>query len=379
MSNADQVQRKDQIVHAVKQLVDVHDAWVADEQATLVTENFVDAAEYAINVCTHGDLPADCRELARAVEGFGKLWAAYQASGDVRPPAGIWGAFKEMVRALEGATREVSRTIEPVHVLYDQLTADKFSGRDEQIARMYGQRVELPNSKPKWTGPFFDNNERPDSELIFQQAQFEKGVKGYERVLPEGWIHPAEEARTKLHNADFENRLERIDDLKTDEKHEDPATIEAMLREGAYVSQIAKAKHVTEEAVRAVAAEHGIEATEFEGYGAHRSDHEPAPIPEAIAALDAGRRPDDTSEAENGLVPNNPSDEQVEIPGETDAQIAHILELLALDGDDEMGAADIARAVTERTGVTCSATKVVNVSRQKKQADAELAVEASTA
>lgn len=352
--------RRDEILGSVENLVAEHDRWAADPHMELPTRALEDAVEAVVETCATGDVPHDCRDVVAAAARLGVVWEAYR-NGDRaqggHPRSEVWSRMADVFHCLRGVAAHRPRTIEPVSLLFEQLK--DFAGRDLQIARMYGHRIELRDGKSKWVGPFFDDREVPRGDLIRQEAEKPGSV------IPAGWIHPSEEARVREANAADAARIARTTE-RAAEPAEDPASVEELLREGQYPDVIARVKRTTEAAVRTEAAEKGIVPNERPNLRAVRSDHEqpvPAevnsPVPtqgrgvgEAPVANSPDERPKGREKAAKGR--SKPSTEPAGMSAE---DLASAVSLLA-EADPSLGAPDIVRRIREDYGATVTVQAV---------------------
>ena len=163
--------RKEQILAAVDNLIHVHDAWENDDHSPGVpTEAFEQAVEDCVGIVCTGDLPSDCREINTAVGRLAVEWNEYREgrkiNGNGTPFDSLWAAYREIVQARRGADAPVKRTLESVAQLREQKVSDF------QIAKLYG--VMHPQSGlygPTWEGVFFDDNSRVMHDKIDQESK----------------------------------------------------------------------------------------------------------------------------------------------------------------------------------------------------------------
>lgn len=270
--------RRQAMLLAVGELIRVHDEWEADPEGPgYITSPFEGALNHAVAVCCHGDVPADCREVATAMDALRTAWNRYQ-EGDRLPgavPTGeFWSSFRGVLAAFNGAENPNVRPLEPVHLLYESMRS--YPNRDLQIARMYGTRQPDGRGGFQWVGPFFGPNGVPRADLIHRQAQAERGVKGVEPVLPADWVHPEHVAASARAKAAAEGRLSRLESRAGESSPKiDPATIEDLLREGQYPDVIAKVKGVPMADVLREAERLALQPATRPNLAAERSAHEP--------------------------------------------------------------------------------------------------------
>ncbi|HTI49766.1 MAG TPA: hypothetical protein VL475_02400, partial [Planctomycetaceae bacterium] len=214
----------------------------------------------------------DCRNLVAAMAKLGGQWVKYQnglQTDDFRPLPDFWEAFRQMQTARQGSVARVKQTRESVELL----RRDKQP--DLQIAKMYGKyNFDLK----KWEGVFFTDRGVPNSALIDQEE------KQPGSVLTADYVHPDDAEAMARSESDLERELQALESA-TQGPDTDPATIEEMLREGAFPAQIARAKGVTVSDVLKVANELGITPNEKPNLSNLRAPQEPTITAEQDAAL----------------------------------------------------------------------------------------------
>lgn len=208
----------------------------------------------AAMTCGQGDIPECCRDLAIiAVPRLHEEYRGYSLReiGKVRlengaPWPSFWAAAKAAAIARAGSDAPVGERLEPVSVLLEQgVTHD-------QIARhIYGRRG---------VGPFIQANGAPDIGLIEKEAH-EPGS-----VIPEGWVPPWLQETLKRRQMELASKLSAFDRLECAKRYDDPATVEEMIRDGAFVQQIERAKGVTRDVVMAAAQRIGVTPVDGPGY-----------------------------------------------------------------------------------------------------------------
>lgn len=265
--------KKEQILRTVDALLKVHDEWERDPQSPAVpSERFERAMDLSIQVCGDGDVPADCRNLVAAMAKLGGQWVKYKnglQTDDFRPLPDFWEAFRGVQSARQGSAARVKQTRESVALL----RRDKLP--DMQIAKMYGKyNFDLK----KWEGVFFTDRGVPNSALI-DKEEAEPGS-----VLTADYVHPDDAEAMARSESDLERELQALE-TATKGPDTDPATIEEMLREGAFPAQVARAKGVTVSDVLKVANELGITPNEKPNLSNLRAPQEPAITAEQDAAL----------------------------------------------------------------------------------------------
>lgn len=269
--------RKTEILSAVDRLRRAHDDWEADDEAPVVpTVELERVINATIRTCEAGDVPAECRDLVQAVDAMGVEWRDYENGKrmrDQRPMPAFWESLRSVWRARAGTSRPKPRRPEPVR----ELVAQKVSY--QQIAqRIYGW---FNSELDRFEGPLLDDFGNPDIDLIHKESTSPGSV------IPADWIHPSESVRVRDQIAAAESALEATE-RHEEARTEDPATIEELLRQGAFPQQVARAKNVSLEEVMEVAANCGITPAEMPNLASLRSPHEPALTPEQDAALQPG-------------------------------------------------------------------------------------------
>lgn len=207
-----------------------------------------------LQVCDAGEIPAGSRDLAMvAVPRLAEECRAYaqREHGKVRPENGapgpsFWASVKAVARARADASTPGVEKREPVALLLQQgVTPD-------QIARfIYGRRG---------VGPFLQANGAPSIALIEQEAR-EPGS-----VIPTDWVPPWQRTLLERRDQQLNARLQRYDQQELARHYDDPATVEEMLRDGAYVQQIERAKGATREEILEAARNLGVTAVDGPGY-----------------------------------------------------------------------------------------------------------------
>lgn len=269
------MERREAILAAVDTLIRVHDEWEADPKSPVVpTERFEKAVNLCVSICAAGEIPAECRQLVAAVAVLGREWQDYSTGrqdNEFRPLGSFWDAFRAVKGARKGSQKLEPRKVEPVAILIQQGVSPK------QIAYfIYGDNG---------VGPFVG----PRGEVLHDLIDKERLNPG--SVIPKDWVHPAELAAMQAQEADLETQLQNFtQEIEVDGT--DPASIEDMLREGAFINQICRAKGVTREEVIHVANHLQIQARDPENLTTLRAPHEPKITPEQDAALQPRSQPE---------------------------------------------------------------------------------------
>lgn len=233
--------RLNEILNAVDHMLAVHDAWENDPKSPDVpSQALEEAILWAIEACTHGDIPANCRELCVvAMPRLAFEWEQY-ANGversrrpDGTPTARFWATFKAVVMARAGATSYIPKTIEPVKELLRQGV-----GHDQIAREIWGY-----NGK----GPFLRADQSIDHVKILEEAD-KPGMH------TAGWVHPVEARRARDHQNQLEHRLAAATRREEDQQETavDRTSIEDFLIQGAEPAIIANVKAVPLDEVLAV-------------------------------------------------------------------------------------------------------------------------------
>ena len=220
--------RAEQLLALTDAFLDMHRAWVDDPNRTAPDAIYWDSVDSVLEAFDVGDVPAECRELADAVEAFGDEVYQFDAREDVgrtMPHNSFWTAREAVERARAGAAKQERIPLEPISVLRQQQVPDW------QIAMIYGlvprHHIDRPNLYAHLIQKELDN---PGS------------------VIGPDWTDPRDrdEAETiektdRRHNALMDKKRASA---KTAEPEVCPETIEELLQQGVSVEQIAKMKDV---------------------------------------------------------------------------------------------------------------------------------------
>lgn len=277
---ADILKSVDELIHRVA-------AWKDDPNGDPIVPDVVIAAlDAAVIVCADGDIPQMCRQLAsEAIPALYDANRRYEASeyGFVRNETGApdqpwWRAVIAVEQARMGAVAPVYESLEPVAVLRRQGVTD------EQIAMaIYGRRGE---------GPFMNDNG------TVNYAKIQKEVDTPGSVLGENWVPPWVDQALAEARKSVQNRLAAYAVIAENKPYEDPASIEELLRDGAYVQQIMHVKRVDRKTVLAKAESLGIKAVDAPGAEIDwrdapvKTDQSPATPPRPDAPLGVDKMPD---------------------------------------------------------------------------------------
>jgi hypothetical protein len=144
-------------------------------------------------------------------------------------------------------------------------TLRKQGVNDRQIAVAFAD-AEWPNGH----GPFFGNRGEPNEDAI--NNEIAANARG-ETTLPKDWVHPDDRHRQKQAEADALEQLTALEvQLNKGGSTEDP---EKMLREGAFIQQVANCCGISTEEVYKIANRIGIKAPETPNLAALRGVGEP--------------------------------------------------------------------------------------------------------
>jgi hypothetical protein len=249
------VNRETEIKSALKTMIDAKKRW------SLSDDNFFpdwleNAISAALNIALNGDVPASCIKIHANCVRLADAWGLIITDGEGLdqktgiPGRAFWGLFEGVETSLKNADSTKIRHLRPVKELLEEYKSD--GGRKWlYIARNYGY-LDKTGEDHVWKGPFFLNGNV--NQIAIEQEATTPGS-----VVPPGW-HPEDE-NEKLRKqivTDSGSALSRIrhhlkSQGKIKESPTDPATIEELLRQGQFVSVIARVKQVSEEEVRAVA------------------------------------------------------------------------------------------------------------------------------
>jgi hypothetical protein len=203
----------------------------------------------ASEICDQHDLPTSCQSLQLAVARIHEEYRGYSQRelGKIRPETGgpgpgFWAAAKEVARTRHELQTPTPENLEPVAVLLKQGV-----GHDQIARHIYGRRG---------VGPFMNEDGTPNIPLLEQEATVANSV------IPTDWVPPWMADHASATQQRLTSQLAVFDKIETGRRYEDPATVEELLLEGAFVQQIQRAKGVTRAEVLRIAAEIGVNAVE---------------------------------------------------------------------------------------------------------------------
>lgn len=167
--------RSEQLKAVANDFILVHEAWVEDDNRPNPDESYWDAVDALRETFEHGEIPAESRVLADAVEDFLDEASRFDAREDVNnfyPGDAFWEARERIAKVLEGdgVNPAELRPLESIKELVSQGVTHM------QIAKMYG---------------FFNRNGDPMPHLV--QRELDKPGSVLETkgaVDGKDWIDP---------------------------------------------------------------------------------------------------------------------------------------------------------------------------------------------
>lgn len=337
--------RREEILGAVDTLIQSHDEWMEDDGAPdTPTKAMEDRLEVAIEVCAIGGVPGDCRQLVATVGELGVHWREYSEGAwgkQGEPLPQFWGAFRTMLSARSGAM--IKKPVSPELVC--NLVAQGVTAR--QIAEnIYGWK----DARGNRVGPFLDpENGQVLDGLIRQEAETPGSV------IPDGWVKDSQLEKYDKRVKEAEARISTVEDIEN--KEEKKPTVEQMLKDGAYVSQIASVTGVEEDGVRSIAAILGVRTFEMENVtGAVRAPHERQLTESDHRSLQPKNvDPDDDDDDDDGIAETDPVED-------IDDEAATLEDLIVEKSEDGETSTDIAKGL----GITVQkAAQVLRRHREK--------------
>ena len=280
MSERQLNERRETILRAVDTFLKVHAEFEADVHGPpYPDERFEKAIRVCIEICQRGDIPTECRGLIGAVARMGVEWILYENGKELTnhsPTRAFWDTVRGVMLARIGATPFKPKQRESVRVLRKQNVGDR------QIAVMFAD-PEWPNGH----GPFFGSRGEPNENAI--NAEVAANEKG-ETTIPADWVHPDDRDRKRRAETDALEQLTALEnEISKNDSHEDP---EKMLREGAFVQQVATCCGISTDEVYKLANRIGIQAAEVPNMAATRGVGEPAINPAADRTLQPRNAPE---------------------------------------------------------------------------------------
>lgn len=249
--------------------------WMNDRHGKpVMPESVAMGIQVAHLLIREGDVPQQCQDLAVA---SGRLYEELKAYSEHKaksalpngaPTSRFWSAAREVKACLETAKPIQMEVLESVQELRLQGVSP------EQIARQIYSR--------NGVGPFLSENGGVNYGLIEREAK-EPGS-----VLGQNWVPPWHEDAIKKHREQVAHKLEAYETLADPKRMEDPATVEEMIREGAYVQQIERTKGVTRDDVLKEAERIGVEVFDQPGFHLAR-ESTVATKPEPKTSIESGK------------------------------------------------------------------------------------------
>jgi len=282
------VTREADMLAAVDSFLATHQAWVDDVDAEQLTVEYEEAIADVVSEFASGDVPGRCRALAAAVGTLATEYEAFQGYVTQlkwQPRNSFWAAVEGVLKARAGATARPRRTIEPVRELIRQNVPMN------QIALfIYGHE---PYEGATRVGPFLENG-IPRHDLIRLEAEKPGSI------IQEGWVHPSEQHRVSEDEARAARCLQRLAE-KLQARPDAPESVEQLLNQGVYSSQIAMMKNIDIGDVYKAAEALGITPTERPDLHAMRGPMDTPLDPQVEKQLDA-RHVEPEPETEGGEV-----------------------------------------------------------------------------
>jgi len=257
------IDRRTEILNALNEATRIMDNWIKGRQkgdSSILPDYVVAALKNAIVVCD-GDVPRECREVCMQAQILGEELRAYliQSEGKVNPngsPVGsFWSPISKIVDLCSKCETPYVEQLESVKTLVEQKVSP------DQIAFcIYGTR----SANGGYIGPFVTPHGTADVGKINRAA---KSEEDQEAVLGKDWYPPWKSNPFEQRRKDAAARVEAYRKLEEGPKRvTDPATVEELLNDGAYVQQIEKAKGVSRAEILAVADRIGIPAIDQPGW-----------------------------------------------------------------------------------------------------------------
>lgn len=225
---------------------EVYQEWVEDEDTLRVTELLEVTTDQLVEVFETGDIPAQCRNLARAVEELGRQWLAFKtkAANAVTPRDEMPGmAFQKQIRLVMEARQDAKpKQIvmpEPIETLTKQNVSDR------QICLIW-EWTEADGAPQLW-------------KLREERAEPGKHTKDY--VPPSQRRRQLQAQRELEVMQQIHEKTERRLKQRTEPA---PEPTKELIQQGLSAKQIAKMKLITVAEVLQVADEHGLERPRLE-------------------------------------------------------------------------------------------------------------------
>ena len=293
-----------------------------------------------------GDIPGDCRELAKAVDDLDPLWrnfteaASRQGDDSVAPTNRVWRAMDEVARRRKKAVGPKTRKIESIKMLMEQGVGD------HQIAEIYG---------------WLTDDGAPDLEKVFDAKENpEKYEADRTQVVQSQQDRAMQQMEEKL------SAMREAEQRKAEAQMAPPVpeTLEQLIKQGVSMEQICEMKGVTQDDVRATCSSFGLpipvsSADQFNSPGAfdqQRTDEQDAVLDRASNYREPAQT--DTEGAAEALDPDDFDGPVID----TSAPIEEQIMVLADAGYDHKQIAELidctwqkARAVISKSQPTVEA------------------------
>lgn len=228
--------RSSQLTTVTKNFIRVHNAWVSDNNRVNPDETYWDATNDLLEAFEHGEIPADCRDLATAVDAFSREVDVFDNQGDAASPSPhdrFWLTLEGIVKVMFDKESFRLPELETLQQLREQKVPDL------QICKIYG---------------FFNRHEQPMPWLIKQEIEKEGSVlKTPGAIDGRDWEDPRVTARRKageLVAADTIEHIEHKEEHSGGNRSAGPESPFDLWRQNVSVSQAAKITCQPEEKVK---------------------------------------------------------------------------------------------------------------------------------
>lgn len=336
-----------EIKKTIDELIRRIETWLGTHDQPVMPDTVVVAIKAAVMTMHQGDIPRCCQQLNTAVNRLHVEYLGYegQEHGKYRPENGspgpsFWAAAQELAKARHGAEEPTIERLEPVKVLLTQGVSH------EQIAQhIYGRRG---------VGPFIDQYGCSDYALIEREAANPGSV------VPENWVPPWHTQFIEQQKKKLEGQLKAFEVLETGRKYEDPATVEELLAQGAFVQQIELVKGVSRAEILKIAKREGLKAVDGPSYQ-----------PE-LRVLEKGKEGKEGKgeKQEKPVKSSSPAGASTDTTSDSDNELRDLVIDLFRRSQGEKGAAEISREL-KSTGVNIHTNKVSVIIGQWKRKQAE--------
>lgn len=137
--------RSEELRDVVESFLAYHDEWATDDNKPVPDGRYWDLADDVIAAFDDGSIPADCRELAEAVEAFTDEVSVFDNRdnpAEAYPHAAFWTAVGKVRKCIESAKGPTLRPLESLQTLREQKVTDM------QICTIYGFFDRKGNAMP---------------------------------------------------------------------------------------------------------------------------------------------------------------------------------------------------------------------------------------